>query len=184
MKRSLQLLALAPLLGATDLLVKAIALGLLGLAIPLACGLALAPLRRWLNGNALAFAALLLGALFVGAAGILLQALNAELAGALALFLPLLALPCLGLALGERTGPWGGLRPGLLFLGLALLLGTLREALGRGSLLAHAEWLLGPGASGWQWGAGMPLLTQAAGAFILLGLLLALFHHHNQDKAR
>ena len=77
-----------------------------------------------------------------------------------------------------------GLRPGLLFALAAVLLGALREALGHGSLLAHADWLLGPAASSWRWSTGSPLLTHAAGAFILLGLLLTLLRHFNQDDAR
>ena len=183
MKRSQQLLALAPLLGATDLLIKGIAIGLLGLLIQVLCGLALAPLRR-LKQPALALAGLLLGALLTGVSELLLQTLSAELAASLALFLPLLMLPCLGLALEPSHGLWAGLRPGLLFLTLALLLGGLREALGHGSLLTHADWLFGPTVTGWQWSTGIPLLTHAAGAFILLGLLLAALRHFNHDDAR
>ncbi|MDG9927230.1 MULTISPECIES: Rnf-Nqr domain containing protein [unclassified Pseudomonas] len=184
MKRALPLLALAPLLGATDLLVKGLGIGVAGLLVTTLCGLALAPLRGRLAGNALLLAALLLGGILASAASLVLQLLSAELASALALFLPLLILPCLALALGDSTGALAGLRPGLLFALAAVLLGALRETFGHGSLFAHADWLPGPALSGWQWSSGMPLLTHAAGAFILLGLLLALFRHFNQDDAR
>ncbi len=183
MKRLSALLALAPLLGTTDLLIKATTVGLIGLLTLLACGLALAPLRNRLHGAHLILAALFFGALCLGAAEMMLHTLSAELAAALSLFLPLLALPCLALALQDEPSPWAGLRSGLALLGLAMLLGTLRELFGRGSLLAHADWLFGPAFSGWQLFGGLPLLTQVSGTFILLGLLLALFRHFKPEKA-
>ncbi|WP_252274130.1 Rnf-Nqr domain containing protein [Pseudomonas subflava] len=184
MKRSLQLLALAPLLGCTDLLIKALGIGLCGLLVLLLCGLLLAPLRSRLHGNGLVLAALLIGGILASIATLALQLFSAELAGALELFLPLLILPCLVLALDDQHTALAGLRPGLIFALVATLLGGLRELLGHGSLFAHADRLLGPAASGWYWSSGIPLLTHAAGAFILFGLLLALLRHFNQDDAR
>lgn len=182
---ALALLSLAALLGATDLLVKALVIGLLGLLLMLLCGLFLQPLRRTLQGQALACAALLLGGLLASGAALALQLFSAELFAALALYLPLLALPCL--ALGDERGALCGFRPGLRFAALALLLGLLREGLGHASLLAHADWLFGPAAASWTLifapAGGLPLLTQAPGALILLGLLLAaaryLDHHEH-----
>lgn len=184
MKRSLRLLALAPLLGCTDLLIKALGIGLCGLLVLLFCGLLLAPLRARLHGDRLGMAALLIGGILTSGAALTLQLFSAELAGALELFLPLLILPCLALALDDQHSALAGLKPGLVFALAATLLGALRELLGHGSLFAHADWLLGPAATGWHWSSGMPLLTQAAGGFILLGLMFALIRHLNQDDAR
>ena len=184
MKRPLHLLALAPLLGCTDLLIKALGIGLCGLLVLLLCGLLLAALRSRLYGNGLVLAALLIGGILASIAALTLQLLSAELAGSLELYLPLLILPCLALALDGQHTVLAELRLGLIFALLATLLGAMRELLGHGSLFAHADWLLGPAASGWHWSSGMPLLTHAAGAFILLGLLLALLRHFNQDDAR
>lgn len=184
MKRNLQLLAFAPLVGGTDLLIKGIGIGLGGLLLILLCGLLQAPLRRHLPAHGQLLATLLTGAVLLGSLDLLLQALSSELAAALTLYLPLLLLPCLALALDEQMEAKRGLRPGLWFALFAVLLSALREALGHGSLLAHADWLLGSGFSGWHWQAGLPLLTQAAGGFILLGLLVALFRHFDQDDAR
>lgn len=176
---SLALLSLAALLGSTDLLVKAFTIGLFGLLLPLLAGLLLQPLRRGLQSQALNLAGLLLGGLLASCAALALQLLSAELFAALALFLPLLALPCL--ALGDEPGALCGLRPGLRFAALALLLGLLREGLGHASLLAHADWLFGPAAASWTLtfapAGGLALLTQAPGALILLGLLLAAARH-------
>jgi electron transport complex protein RnfE len=136
-----------------------------------------------MHGSALVLAALLIGGILAGFVALALQLLSAELAGALELFLPLLILSCLALALDNQHTALAGLGPGLIFTLVATLLGGLRELLGHGSLFAHADWLLGP-AAGWHWSSGTPLLTHAAGAFILLGLLLALLRHFNQDDAR
>ncbi|MGB4075888.1 Rnf-Nqr domain containing protein [Pseudomonas sp.] len=177
---------LVALLGGTDLLIKAISVGLLGLILLILCGLLLAPLRRVLQSNALLLAALLIGGVLVSVAAVLLQLLSAELYASLALCLPLLLLPCLVLALDPRATALGGLKPGLIFAALALLLGLLREGFGQATLLHHADWLFGPTATGWQLSLaslnGVQLLTLAPGALILLGLLLAAasFFHHDE----
>jgi electron transport complex protein RnfE len=184
-RTALALLGLAPLLGCTDLLVKALSIGLLGLIILSLCGLLLTPLRRVLQGNALLLAALLLGGVLVSGGELLLQLLSAELFAALALFLPLLLLPCLSLALEQRSPALAGLKPGLLFAALALLLGLLREGLGHATFFNHGDWLFGPAAAAWQLSfasqGGVQLLTLAPGAFILLGLLLAAARHFHHD---
>jgi electron transport complex protein RnfE len=183
MKRLPILLALAPLLGTTDLLIKAATVGLIGLLTLLTCGLVLAPLHDRVKNAPLMLTSLLVAALCIGSTQLLLQIISAELADALGLFMPLLALPCLALPLQDEPKFRAGLRSGLQLLGLAMLLGTLRELFGHGSLLAHAGWLFGSAFSGWQLFGGLPLLTQAAGTFILLGLLLALFRHFKPEKA-
>ena len=189
MKPSPSLIALSglmALLGCTDLLVKALSVGLLGLLTLSLCGLLLAPLRRGLAGQPLLLAALLIGGVLLSSAAVLLQMLSSELYSSLAQALPFLLLPCLMLALAPRSTALAGLRPGLLFAALALLLGVLREGLGQATLLRHADWLFGPAAAGWQLSlpslTGVQLLTLAPGAFILLGLLLAAAHHFHHDK--
>lgn len=179
------LTGLTALLGCTDLLVKALSVSLLVLLILSLCGLLLAPLRRVLPGNALLLAALLIGGMLVSVAAVLLQMLSAELYASLALCLPLLLLPCLALALDQRATVLAGLKPGLIFAALALLLGLLREGFGQATLLRHADWLFGPTAADWQLSLaslnGVQLLTLAPGAFILLGLLLAAAHSFHHD---
>ncbi|MGQ7814988.1 Rnf-Nqr domain containing protein [Metapseudomonas furukawaii] len=172
------LLGLALLVGATDLLVKGVALALLGLPLLGLFGLALPLLDRHLQGAAHWLAALLLASLLVSLGNLLLQAGAFELHRALGPFAYLLVLPCVQLAHQERQDAFEGVRAGLALALLALPLAALREILGQGSLLAHADWLLGPGAATWRLaldGAGIPLFALAPGAFILLGTLLALW---------
>ncbi|BBP85050.1 MULTISPECIES: Rnf-Nqr domain containing protein [unclassified Pseudomonas] len=170
----LPLLCLAPLLGTSDLLVKALGITLVALPLLTLFGAALPTLRRLLQGRALWLGASLLAGALIGAAQLLMQAAAFELLRALGPFLALLALPCLLLVAHEPAGPGMGLRQGLVFASFALALGALRELLGHASLLAHGEWL-GLGALHWQAAAdGLPLFASAPGGLILLGLLLAL----------
>ncbi|WP_137886736.1 Rnf-Nqr domain containing protein [Pseudomonas sp. 2FE] len=177
----LSLLGLAPLLGASDLLVKALGLALAGLPVLAGFGLLLALVHKRINGTAYWLAALLIACTLLSCAELLMQAFAFELHRALGPFLALLILPCLQLAQGEPQHPRTGLALGLVFALSALLLGTLREALGSGTLFAHMDWLFGQNATHWQLGlaqfSGLQLFTHAPGAFILLGLLLAAGRH-------
>lgn len=181
----LGLLSLVPLLGASQSLVMA--LGLTLAAVPLVvlfCGLQ-ALLQPWLTPRARLPAAVLLAATLASAAQLGIQALSLELHHALSLYLPLLALhalllACSGALQGRRLRSAAAL--GLRWAGGAsaalLLLALLREALGTGALFAEMDWLFGPAAAAWRVqlfdpAAGLGLATLVPGAFILLGLLLA-----------
>jgi len=170
------LLGLAPLLGASDLLVKALGLALAGLTVLAGFGLLLALLYKRITGSAYWLAALLIAGTLVSCTELLLQAFAFELHRALGPFLALLILPCLQLA-AEPQRPSTGLTLGLVFALSALLLGALREALGSGTLFAHMDWLFGQSAAHWRLElasfGGLQLFARAPGAFILLGLLLA-----------
>ncbi|NWL78943.1 electron transporter RnfE [Pseudomonas taiwanensis] len=178
--RHFDLIGLALLLGATDLLIKGVGIALAGLPVLVVFALVLPILRRHLQDAGYWLGALLLAALLASLASLLLQAGAFELHRALGPYLYLLVVPCLQLAAMASTDAVDGLYAGLVFTLLALLLGALREALGHASLFTHFDWLLGPVALGWrlQFGAdGIPLFALAPGAFILLGTLLALLRH-------
>lgn len=187
-EHSLIFLGLPVLLGATDLLVKALVIAVIGLLLMTLCSLFLAPWRKALPPAGRTIAALLLAGTLLSCASLLLQMHSRELFDALDLFLPLLVLPCLGLTQREHCTALSGLRPGLTLAALALLLGLLREGLGTATLLSHADWLFGAQANDWQFslnGLGaLPLLVLAPGGFILLGVLLALtrFFSHSTHK--
>ncbi|RJG14117.1 electron transporter RnfE [Pseudomonas cavernicola] len=173
----LSLLGLAPLLGASDLLVKALGLALAGLPVLAGFGLLLSLTYTRISGTAYWLAALLSACTLVSCADLLMQAFAFELHRALGPFLALLILPCLQLTLGEPQRPSTGLTLGLIFALCALLLGALRETLGSGTLFARMDWLFGQNAAHWQLDlahfSGLQLFAHASGAFILLGLLLA-----------
>ncbi len=166
------LVALAPLLGATDLLIKALGLSLVALPLLTLLGV-LATLLQRLDAKLRMFVLLLVACAVLSLADLLLQAWALELRTALGIFLPLLLMALLQPPLTASQG----LRQGALFTTVALLLGALRECLGSGTLLSHAEWLFGPAAGSWTLHlpgfTGMHLFALVPGAFILLGVLWA-----------
>lgn len=171
--RPITLVALAPLVGATDLLVKAMGLGLVALPLFVMLG-ALAALMQRQDSTLRRVLLLVMSCAWLSIADLLLQAWALELRAALGIFLPLLLVALVQPPPGIRSG----LRRGLLFSAVALLLGALRECLGNGTLLSRAEWLFGPAAGSWTVHvpgfAGVHLFALAPGAFILSGMLWAL----------
>jgi electron transport complex protein RnfE len=179
----IQLLAMCPLLAASDTLVNGLSLGAAVLIIvPLATAL-LTVIRRWLNEDSAIAASLLVLATVVGCVELLMRAWFPDLSNSLRLFLPLIVtniivaarlqdreatpLACVGAGLGIAIG-----------IALTLLeLGTVREIVGRGSLFHDAR-LVGQWASGLELMAfpvdmGFLLAMLPPGAFISLGLLIA-----------
>lgn len=169
-------LSLAPLLGASERVVNALGLSLVALPLLTVVG-AVAWLLRQHAPVVRTLAALLTASALLALADLFLQAWAFELRMALGIYLPLLVVSALAWA-EQAPAHWhSGLRHGVLFGAIALLLGALRESLGSGTLLKHADWLFGATAGNWAVQipgfTGLPLLALVPGGFILLGLLLA-----------
>lgn len=171
-------LILAPLIGASDSLVKAIGLLLAGLAIICTYGLCMRGLRPLVTANMRLIASILLSACVVSCVELAVQAWAFELHRQLGIYLGLMALQCVLLEYTSFFEAPVPLRPiGLLCL-LPIILGALREVLGNGSLGNHLPWLAGmtdTDGQGWTLIAqgGLHLFGLAPGGFILLGLLIA-----------
>ncbi|WP_191487401.1 Rnf-Nqr domain containing protein [Pseudomonas sp. FEN] len=182
-------LILTPLLGTSDSLLKALAMWLLSLLAIIAYGLSSQALRPWFHPRLAGLASLLLAATLVSCLSLGLQAWAWELHLALGIYPALLSLQCLLL---ERLGAFERRHLGtsaalLASLGVGLLLmGSLRELLGNGTLLDHLRWLV-PTASElprlWAAQDGLRLATLTPGAFILLGLLLAARQAWSQHRS-
>jgi electron transport complex protein RnfE len=170
--RPLLLVGLAPLLGATDLLIKGLGLSLVALPLLTLLG-ALAMLLQRVEARLRTLILLASACALLSLADLLLQAWALELRTALGIFLPLLLLT----AAQPPANAAEGLRYGALFSAVAVLLAALREGLGSGTVLNHAEWVFGPAAGSWQLHlpgfSGLHLFALAPGAFILLGVLWA-----------
>lgn len=177
--------ALAPALAVSDLASTALALGLLVLAVAAVMIVAGGLLRslcdelRWILLTLLLTAA-------VSSAGLLVSAWRHDLSGALGIFLPLLAA---NLAL-QRGVPAQAAKPAFAFtliLALALLiLGLVREFVGRGSLFHDAR-MLGDWAGFldvqvFRADMGFLLAMLPPGAFIAFGLLLAARNWMNRSS--
>ena len=80
-----------------------------------------------------------------------------------------------------------GLMMGLGFALVLLTIGTLRELLGHGTLLAGMDLLFGPAAADWKLQVpgyqGLLLAVLPPGAFLMLGLLIALKNRIDESLA-
>jgi len=182
-----QLLGLCPLLAVTNTTVNGLGLGLATLLVLTGSNFIVSLTRHWLTADVRIPAFVLIIASLVTAIDMSLQAWLPGLRQNLGIFVPLIVTNCTLLARAEAfasrraAGPAliDGLAQGLGFALVLIALGAMRELLGQGTLLADAELLFGPRAEsltlqvipeGW----GLLLAILPPGAFILLGLMVAL----------
>ena len=130
-----------------------------------------------------------------------MQAWLPRLHSSLGIFLPLIVTNCLIIGRAEafasrqnfKSSLIDALAMGIGFLWVLVLLGSLRELIGQGSLLDQAHLLFGEHANDWtirffEPDAGLLLALLPPGAFITLGLLLACknsidsAYQHQKDK--
>jgi len=182
-----QLLGLCPLLAVSTSVANALGLGLATIAVLMASNAitAVAGPRVPREVRLAVFVVVIAAA--VTSVELAMAAWWPGLHAALGIFLPLIVTNCLVLARAESFASresvpravLDGLAMGLGFLLVLLALGASRELLGRGSLGAHLDLLFGGrfADSGWQVfpeANGWLLALLPPGAFILLGLMLAL----------
>jgi electron transport complex protein RnfE len=178
-----QLLGLCPLLAVSTNAVNALGLGLATVLALTATNAAVSALRGLAQREVRIPAFVLIIAAIVTAIELAMHAWLPALHAVLGLFLPLIVTNCAIMARAEafasRNGParaaLDGCAMGLGFLGVLLVLGALREAIGQGTLFAGAGALLGLPALELRFAAGGFLLAMLPpGAFVLLALLIAL----------
>jgi len=182
-----QLLGLCPLLAVSTSVASALGLGLATIAVLLVSN-AIAALAgpRVPREVRLAVFVLVIAAA-VTSVELAMAAWWPGLHAALGIFLPLIVTNCLVLARAESFASreplpralLDGLAMGLGFLLVLLALGATRELLGRGSLGADLHLLLGERFAGAGWQAfpessGLLIAVLPPGAFLFLGLMLAL----------
>jgi electron transport complex protein RnfE len=182
-----QLLGLCPLLAVTNTAVNGLGLGLATLLVLTGSNLIVSLIRPLLQPDIRIPAFVLIIASLVTAIDLTLQAWFSGLSQNLGIFVPLIVTNCTLLARAEAfasRNPPGpalidGLAQGVGFALVLIALGSMRELLGQGTLLADADLLLGDWAAtltvqlipeGW----GLLLAVLPPGAFILLGLMVAL----------
>jgi electron transport complex protein RnfE len=182
-----QLLGLCPLLAVSTSVASALGLGLATIAVLLVSN-AIAALAgpRVPREIRLAVFVMVIAAA-VTSVELAMAAWWPGLHAALGIFLPLIVTNCLVLARAESFASreplpralLDGLAMGLGFLLVLLALGATRELLGRGSLGADLHLLLGERFAGAGWHAfpessGLLIAVLPPGAFLFLGLMLAL----------
>jgi electron transport complex protein RnfE len=180
-----QLLGLCPLLAVTTSVVNGLALGLATAAVVTVASTTMALLGGALVRSLRLALCLLILAALVTALDLYTNALFYDLHEALGLFMPLIVVNSgvIAHAGGPATerGVWfgfvSGVATGLGFLFVLVLLGALREVVGRGTLFGGIE-TLGGESSAWLVldvpSGGMMVAVLPPGAFLGLALLLAL----------
>jgi electron transport complex protein RnfE len=182
-----QLLGLCPLLAVSTSVANALGLGIATLAVLLASNALAAIVGPRLPREVRLAVFVLVIAATVTAIELSMAAWWPGLHASLGIFLPLIVTNCLVLARAEAFASrepvsralLDGLAMGLGFLAALLLLGATRELLGQGSLGADLHLLFGERMRGAGWRIfdredGLLIALLPPGAFVLLGLMLAL----------
>lgn len=182
-----QLLGLCPLLAVSNSFVNALGLGLATVFVLVVSNLIIALIRNWVQPQVRIPVFVMVIAATVTAIELIMQAELYELYKVLGIFIPLITTNCIIMGRAEafaakNTAPKAvadGLAQGLGFALALLLLGTMREILGQGTLLSNAHLLFGEAARGMTITVfadyqGFLLAVLPPGAFLGLGLLIAL----------
>ncbi|MBM7060482.1 electron transport complex subunit E [Pseudomonas sp. UL073] len=185
-----QLLGLCPLLGTSNSMVNALGLGL-ATTLVLACSnAAVALIRHSVPDTVRLPIFVMIIAALTTCIELLMRAYTYELYQILGIFIPLITTNCIILGRAEAFAAkngvlhagFDGLMMGLGFAAVLLVLGSARELLGTGALLGNMQLLFGAAAADWQITLfphyqGFLLAILPPGAFLVLGLLIALKNH-------
>jgi H+/Na+-translocating ferredoxin:NAD+ oxidoreductase subunit E len=182
-----QLLGLCPLLAVTGTVINGLGLGLATLITLVASNTSVSLIRHWVRPEVRVPVFVMIIASIVTTIQLSMNAWLYELYQVLGIFIPLIVTNCSILARAEAfasknkvlPSALDGLMMGLGFTAVLILLGGLREAIGKGTLLADSHLMFGDIASNWTIVliddySGMLLAILPPGAFIGLGLIVAM----------
>ena len=191
-----KLLGLCPLLAVSNTTINAFALGIATTLTLIVTNLSVSLLRENIPQAIRLPIYVLIIATSVTCIELVIQAWLPALHDALGIFLPLIVTNCLIIGRAEAFASrqnlshagTDALAMGFGFTWVLVALGTLRELIGQGTLLADAHLLFGPQARDWSltmipgdYSVLIALLPP--GAFLLLGLLLALKNLIDQTRS-
>ncbi len=180
-----QLLGLCPLLAVTATAVNGFGLGIASLLTLVISNSIVSLIRNFIRPEVRIPVFVLVIASTVTAIDLLLNAFFHELHGILGIFIPLIVTNCVIIARAEafaskNTLPKAaadGFAMGLGFLALLVVLGSIRELIGQGTLFSQAQLIFGSAAANWQITLaedypGFLLAVLPPGAFFALGLMI------------
>lgn len=180
-----QLLGLCPLLAVSSTTVNGFGLGLATMFVLAATNTVISMIRNVVRPELRLPVFVLLIASIVTAVQLAISAYTPELYKVLGIFIPLIVTNCIVIgraeAFASRQSPpralWDGLTMGLGFAAVLILLGALREILGKGTLFAGAGIMFGPSFSGLEVTViehyrGFLLAILPPGAFFALASLI------------
>lgn len=182
-----QLLGLCPLLAVTGTVINGLGLGIATILTLVLSNITVSLIRNWVRPEVRVPVFVMIIASIVTTIQLSMNAWFYELYNVLGIFIPLIVTNCSILARAEafasknRVLPSAidGLMMGVGFMVVLVILGGMREALGRGTLLADAHLMFGDIARNWTFTlvddySGMLLAILPPGAFIGLGLIIAM----------
>lgn len=182
-----QLLGLCPLLAVTATVTNALGLGLATMLVLIGSNLLVSLVRDFVPKEIRIPVFVMIIAALVTTVQLLINAYAYGLYLSLGIFLPLIVTNCVIIGRAEAfasrnnlvAASFDGLMMGLGFTLVLIVLGASRELLGQGTLFAGADQLLGDWAAGltlhiWQVDTPFLLAMLPPGAFIAMGLLIAL----------
>ncbi|KPN76040.1 electron transport complex subunit E [Shewanella xiamenensis] len=182
-----QLLGLCPLLAVTATLTNALGLGVATMLVLIGSNILVSLVRDYVPKEIRIPVFVMIIAALVTAVQLLINAYAYGLYLSLGIFLPLIVTNCIIIGRAEAfasrnnafSAAFDGLMMGLGFTLVLAVLGATREILGQGTLFDGADQLLGPWAKVltiqvWQVDTPFLLAMLPPGAFIVMGLLIAL----------
>ena len=180
-----QLLGLCPLLAVSGTFTSALGLGITTLVVLTLSNLSISLVRGMLIDAIRLPAQIMVIATFVTLADTLLQYWFFDLHQRIGLFVALIVTNCTLLGRTETFASKNhvahalldGFMMGLGFLLILLLMGTVREILGHGTLFSNLHLLLGDAGANFEiriWDGGFLLMVLPPGAFLTLGCMIAL----------
>jgi len=181
-----QLLGLCPLLAVTSTVTNALGLGLATLLVLVGSNITVSVVRNWVPKDIRIPVFVMIIAGFVTIIQLLMNAYTFGLYQSLGIFIPLIVTNCAIIGRAEayasknpvHLSAFDGLMMGLGFMAVLVVLGTMRELIGQGTLFDGADLLLGPWAQSlrievFSFDNQFLLAILPPGAFLGLGLLIA-----------
>ncbi|WP_129409913.1 electron transport complex subunit RsxE [Marinitoga lauensis] len=182
----IQVLGMCPTLATTTNAENALGMGLATLAVLILSNIVVSLIKKWVPKNIRIPIYIVVIASFVTMVDLLMHGYTYDLWKTLGLFIPLIVVNCIILGRAESFASknsvldsiYDALGMGLGFTGSLILLGSVRELLGNGTIFGLPIW-----------GDAMKLYVMILppGAFLVLGMLLAMFNSigiHNRNKAK
>lgn len=182
----MQVLGMCPTLATTTNATNALGMGLATLSVLILSNIVISLIKKWVPKNIRIPIYIVVIASFVTMVDLLMHGYTYDLWKTLGLFIPLIVVNCIILGRAESFASKNGvldsiydaLGMGLGFTGALVLLGSVRELLGNGTIFGLPIW-----------GDAMKLYVMILppGAFLVLGMLLAMFNTigiHNRNKAK
>ena len=182
-----QLLGLCPLLGVSSSVVNALGLGIATMLVVMSSNIVVSLIRHRVSDAVRLPVFVMVIASLTTCVELLMQAYTYELYRILGIFIPLIVTNCIILgradAFASKNPPlpaaFDGLMMGTGFAAVLVLLGSVRELVGQGTLFANMDLLLGPAAKDWT----ITVISDykqflfailPPGAFVFMGFFIAI----------